>query len=817
MYTGRLFPWIAGSFVLGEISGICELSAGLRCFAGSLFLCMLLLLAACRAPEEDLRNRKPFFKSRGLEKGPLLFFLCCFLFFLAGFFRAAAVSGEFSQPQHQAFFSRYGIRNPGEFDYGLYLKGLGISSEEALEAYRQGGILSSGLPYFSTLGSLRQRCMEVLDALLPQKDAGLYRALLLGDKSEMDEGVRDLYQSQGIAHLLAVSGLHVGIIGMGFFRLLRFLGMGLSGAGLWSALLVVSYGFLTGAQGSAVRAVVMLLAKFLSLRLGRSYDSLSALGLSALLLAAAHPYILLQSGFQLSFGAILAISLLGEHLLRALELERENRSRKTGFVLYISHRGRLPGAVRTVFTSTAIQFFTLPLILYHFFTFPPYGILLNFIVIPLMGFVLCSGLLALCLGLLTSLLQGSPLLAPAAGFLWLLARGAAGAGHYILLFYEQLCSITKKFPASSILLGRPELKEIVLYYFLMLAGFVLLFFPFFCRKRLWELPEKGPAPKPLKNRFSLRQAVIHGLFQRFFRRLFRIRPELRALLYFLLLILSAGLFVKSPPKELEITAIDVGQGDGFLIRYQDTSILIDGGSTSESELGKYTLEPVLLSQGVSRLSAAIISHCDTDHTSGLSYLLSNTPELTIERLLLPKAAREDPAYDPLKAFFSQEDIHYFSEGDRLSLPGGPELLCLYPGRVRTPELNSHSEALLLRYGGFSMLFTGDMMKGDEALLAKALRQHQALSEGLFLPGRLTVYKAAHHGSRSSNSDLLLKQFAPEYVLFSYGENNSYGHPHREVVERFSHYGAKPLMTGRSGGIRLLTDGRRLRIIPFLRD
>ena len=202
-------------------------------------------------------------------------------------------------------------------------------------------------------------------------------------------------------------------------------------------------------------------------------------------------------------------------------------------------------------------------------------------------------------------------------------------------------------------------------------------------------------------------------------------------------------------EELEITAIDVGQGDGFLIRYQDTGILIDGGSTSESELGKYTLEPVLLSQGVSRLSAAIISHCDADHTSGLSYLLSNTPELTIERLLLPKAAREDPAYDPLKAFFSQEDIHYFSEGDRLSLPGGPELLCLYPGRARTPELKSHSEALLLRYGGFSMLFTGDMMKGDEALLAKALRQHQALSEGLFLPGRLTVYKAAHHGSRSS--------------------------------------------------------------------
>ena len=342
---------------------------------------------------------------------------------------------------------------------------------------------------------------------------------------------------------------------------------------------------------------------------------------------------------------------------------------------------------------------------------------------------------------------------------------------------------------------------------------MLLFFPFFCRKRLWELPEKGPAPKLLKNRFSLRQAVIHGLF----RRLFRIRPELRALLYFLLLTLSAGLFVKSPPRELEITAIDVGQGDGFLIRYQDTGILIDGGSTSESELGKYTLEPVLLSQGVSRLSAAIISHCDTDHTSGLSYLLSNTPELTIERLLLPKAAREDPAYDPLKAFFSQEDIHYFSEGDRLSLPGGPELLCLYPGRVRTPELNSHSEALLLRYGGFSMLFTGDMMKGDEALLAKALRQHQALSESPVLPGRLTVYKAAHHGSRSSNSDLLLKQFAPEYVLFSYGENNSYGHPHREVVERFSRYGAKTLMTGRSGGIRLLTDGRRLRIIPFLRD
>ena len=802
---------MAGVFVLGEICGIREFGGRFR--AGSLLLFILLVMIAAR----DVRSgHEP-------EAWFLPVLLLCFTF---GGLRGAACCRMFQMPECEAFFSRYTIRNQGEFDYGLYLKGLGISSEAELTRYREGGLLASELPYFSNLGRLRQLCMETLSDIFPQRDAGIYQALLLGDKSDMDEGIRALYQSQGIAHLLAVSGLHCGIIGMGLYKFLRRLGCSLSGSGLLASAFVISYGVLTGAQGSAIRAVIMLLARFLSFRIGKSYDTLSALSLSALLLAAARPYILLQSGFQLSFGAILAISLLGENVIRGVEAEQENRApyrqragktgqNGNGFERRVSPRNQLHPIRKTLIISLSIQLFMLPVILYHFYIFPLYGIILNLIVIPLMSFVIASGLAALLTGLTAGFLAGfSGIFQTAACVLRFLAVCAGGAGHYILLFYEKLCELTKAFPWSGIVLGRPELWSILLFYAGLLFLFCLCFLPVLLEKRLWE--QKNGAGHSLS-------------------RFYRMKPAYRMRIFFACSILLAALcFVKAGPGELSVTAIDVGQGDGLLIRYRDQNILIDGGSSSEKELGKYTLKPFLLSQGISSIDAAFVSHSDLDHMSGLLYLMEEVPEIEIRELILPEGGREQESYGALKTAFQNAQrnggngqISYAGAGEHFLIQGTsgeekekgteksgktvPELICIYEGRGALPEANAHSPVLLLRYGAFSMIFTGDTTKGDEAVLAKRLRLDMEAGNKTGLPDAVTIYKAAHHGSKTSNSDAVLKLYQPEYALLSYGSRNSYGHPHREVTERLVRYGAKLLETGKSGQIRFTTDGKQLEI------
>lgn len=809
---------MAGVLVLGEICGIYELGGAVRAAALILFLFTMWFIARIMQRENDSR------------KWIVSVLLLCFA---AGVLRGAFCCRAFQTPESRAFFARCAIRNQGEFDYGLYLKGLGIASEDALESYRNGGVLASDLPYFSQLGAFRRQCAEILSGIFPEKDAGIYQALLLGDKSDMDEGVRALYQSQGIAHLLAVSGLHFGIIGMGLYRILRRFQMSLSGAGAVSSAFVISYGVFVGAQGSAVRAVIMLLARFLSLKLGRSYDALSALSFSAVLLLLANPYMLFQSGFQLSFTAILAISLLGETLIRCTETERENRRKDAGtsweklsvrdrFKRRISGKNRLGPAAKTLVISFSIQLFMLPVILYHFFVFPLYGFFLNFIVIPLMSLVIASGLMALSAGLIGTLLTAASghfsVLIP---YLSVLPACAGGAGHYILMLYEWLCGITESLPASGIVLGRPELFQIFLFY----TGLLLLLAAHFLQGLLEGLPWE-----------KKKREFLHGL-QRFCLHLYQTDPRIRLCSFFCLAFcLSALCFAGNRGPEsgtLSVMAIDVGQGDGFLIRFNEKNILIDCGSSSEKELGKYTLKPFLLSQGISKIDAAFVSHSDLDHMSGIMYLMEEVPEVKIRHLVLPEGGVLQESYAELKEMFcntqgesAEKRIAYLREGtfegiweesgkNGRSEEKIPELSCLYEGRGRLPEANAHSPVLLLSYGEFSMIFTGDTTKGDEALLAKKLWQDRKDGKTEVLPEHITVYKAAHHGSKSSNSDAVLKLYRPVYALLSYGSRNSYGHPHKEVTERLKRYGAQLLETGKSGQITFLTDGTRLTIRSML--
>ena len=666
-------------------------------------------------------------KSRDLGKGTLLFLCtCAVIFFLAGFFRGKSSGRRYEDAERKPFYEKYEATNPGEFDYALYLKGMGVTCEEERE--------SMGEPP-AALKAARTYLEGVLDRCLPEHDAGIYKAMLLGDKTQMDGQVKDLYQTSGIAHLLAVSGLHVSLIGMGLYRLLRKkirLSEELSLAA--ASLCTFLYVCLTGASASAVRAGIMLFVNLSARKAGRSYDLLTALSLSFLVLLWKEPYTVFLSGFQLSFGAMAGI-FLGNEVTRSLYRcgTLEKRS----------------GLLSSFLSSLWVTIVTLPVTVSNYYFFPPYSVLLNLAVIPLMTVVMVSGLCVLALGI------------PG---LWSLSSAAAAPGHYVLKFYEWICGKVSSLPFSKIVTGKPGPAGILFYYVILAVCFVFL---------TTELSVRKDKDRESRRRQRKRNGC---------------RIALTAAS------LGAVVFLRyREPDHAYVEVLDVGQGDCFHIHEEGTDILIDGGSSGYDKVGENVIEPYLLSRGIRKLDAVIVSHADSDHINGIEYLLQEG-KADVGILLLPAMGETDEKYDRLKTGKCRE-IRYLKAGDRFRA-GSASLTCLYSGESKEArsDTNRQSSVVLYERGDFSMLFTGDMTKEDELLLMASA--YGGMAENV------DVLKVAHHGSKTASGEAFLNKATPTYAVLSYRKNNRFGHPHEETLKALSGAGVRMLKTPETGAMKI---------------
>lgn len=630
-------------------------------------------------------------------------------------------------------------KNEGEFDFPLYYKTLGINGSMYGEDYKIIG--GEAEPFKKLLQDIRNSISERLDEISEGTDSGIYKALLTGNKSFMAKDIRDLYQDSGIAHILAVSGLHLSIIGSGFYGFLRRMGSTKCTAGIGGGLLILSFGIFTGCSGSAMRAVIMLLIKFLGEAIGRSYDMLSSLSLACILLLITEPCLLFSSGFQLSFMAVLALGI-------AAELPHPK------------------GIYESLYMSLFLELMTLPIILFHFFRFPLYGLILNFLVLPLMSYVICSGLLAVALSFISLLL----------------GIAALGLGHYILSLYTTLCLLAGELPFSSLLLGQPSIIGIISYYAILFSLIAM---------KSWIKKEKK------KGLAAIRRELINYF----------------PLFCVLTLLIGGFLLLKKAPSGLEITSVSVGQGDGFVIRADGLVITVDGGSSSDKKLSENTLIPYLESQGIESIDMAFITHCDSDHYNGIFEILKSD-DTTIKELVLPLSAKNDDRYDKFRDTAEQKGtmLSYMGAGslietEHLTIRG------LYPlNSTYISEANSHSIGMLLSYGEFDMLFTGDMDKECEYKMLDFLEDEnkEAMATGAFPD--IEVLKAGHHGSSTSTSEDLLKSFKPECAILSYGKDNDYGHPHRETLDLLENHKIKIYETAKLGEIRIESDGKEFRIL-----
>lgn len=625
-------------------------------------------------------------------------------------------------------FSR--ATNPGEFDAGSYYQILGIQAR-----IQNAAILKETPSYDKFRENLyRIRCYfsALIDICYGEKDASVMKAVLLGEKSGLDEDIKMLYQLNGVIHILSISGLHISIIGMGLYKILHRCRCPMILNILTSITFMYCYGVMTGMSISAVRAIMMFGFHIAAGLFGRTYDMLTAMAVSAITVLFKQPLYLYHSGFLFSFGAILAIGLF-------LPVLEENLLWKTKIEKVMS-------------TGMAVSLITFPVYLCFYYEYPIYSLLLNLLIIPGTGVIVSGGLCTLT----------------AASCYLPLGEYAALPAHLMLAFYEICCTLTLKLPGSRNILGRPETWQIVIFTVIICAAV-------FCSKK-WS-------------RLQFWMCILFAMLC-------------------LILRFQDG---------LQITVIDVGQGDGIYIADdRGGHYLIDGGSSSKSDVGTYQILPFLKEEGADSLDAVFVTHMDSDHYNGIHMLIEDmgTNGIPIKNLFLPDIGDNSKSeeYIELAALAEKQGIsvQYIHKGDILR-HGKLKLTCLYPEKGAEQETNASSIVLYLEYEAFTALFTGDLEGSGEEEVRQELEGYTELQrEGV------TVLKAAHHGSRNSTGEAFLDTVSPDIALISAGKDNSYGHPHEELLQRLTAAESHIYVTAEGGAITVIYRSGKVRVKQFFR-
>lgn len=325
-----------------------------------------------------------------------------------------------------------GPRNPGEFDSKQY-----YACRKIYYQMKDGEVCdkSIGYSYFGQLlQEIRQKAETILDEAAGAY-AGIFQAMILGERGNLDAETKMQYQMAGIMHILAISGLHISFVGMGFFRLLKKAGAGNGVAGAVSAFLIYAYGIVTGGSVSAMRAVGMFLVLVGAGIAGRSYDLLSAMALSAIVLLLDAPAYLYNVSFLLSFGAVIGIGALTPEICSLLNLKKRTAKSLAGSVI--------------------VWLITLPIALHAYGEVSLAGVILNLLVLPTSGIVLASGIFALPVGI----------------FVIEIAKRVVFPGKCVLFLYEKLCEVVGWIPHSTWIAGSPQLWQCAVYYVMLGVAF----------------------------------------------------------------------------------------------------------------------------------------------------------------------------------------------------------------------------------------------------------------------------------------------------------------------------------------------------------
>ena len=393
--------------------------------------------------------------------------------------------------------------------------------------------------------------------------------------------------------------------------------------------------------------------------------------------------------------------------------------------------------------SMAVQLMTLPLAAYYYYEIPIYAVLLNLLIVPLLSVVLINGITATVLmGIGTWIAK--PAIVLLEGLLNMIYIGVRWSG---------------QFPGATKIVGQWSLQKIAAYY-LFLALFCLMI---------------------KRSKISGKEKYITTAGA---------RPYIRKRIGVLAGIVLLLVFLRPARSSLFLAMLDVGQGDGIYIRLgKDTTMFVDGGSTDVSKVGQYRILPFLKSNGIAEIDYWLVSHYDEDHVNGLLEILET--EYPIKNIVLPGKQPETENYQNICMLAEQRNIPIlYMKAEDVIRSGENTIRCILPDKQYQAE-DENGKSMILRYQTeyISGMFTGDAGEAEE----KWLLEQKQIQKADFL-------KVGHHGSKNSSSADFLKALSPKTALISCGENNRYGHPHAETLERLRTVSAEVYNTVEDGQI-----------------
>lgn len=659
------------------------------------------------------------------------------------------------------------FHNPGGFDYERYMALHGIRAT----VYGRKGTFerlqgsSTPLGASRTIAQARQKIAAFFDHLGNGEGADILKALVVGDRTDIDPETRNAFNRAGASHLLAISGLHVGIVAAASFGLFSWVLAGSrtllwrawtrKGAALLTFFPVLCYGLLAGMSPSTQRAVIMVSLFLMALLVNRERDPMNILAAAALIILVLHPPALFSVSFQLSFAAVTAI-LYG--LPRIESKQPQANGRRKVLRLY------LPNWIRQFIQISLLAILgTTPLVALYFNQISFIGVLTNLIFIPFIGFLIVPA------GLVTAaFLPFSDLLA---GLL----------GHITVFFMEVALFLIRFFAALPISAAKtvtPSIIEIIIYY---LMGIALL---------NWIWWEEG------KQRHKAGMVCL--------------------------VLAAAGLadaaywtHRRFLQKDLRATVLDVGQGSAALVELPGgRCMLVDGGGFYDNDVfdvGKYLIAPYLWRNKIRTVDTLVLSHPNSDHLNGLLYIADH---FNVSSLWTNGEPADTDGYRLLMETAQRKAIKAlpYSDIQRSIALDKARIDILYPPAdfmarrdvdAWRKDENNNSIVVKITCGDVSFLFPGDLGRRAERELIE-IAGDQIKSDVLVAP---------HHGSNTSSSQAFLEAVDPDVIVISVGWKNRFNFPHESVLERYRQTRARIYRTDLHGAIQMKTEGHNLYVTP----
>jgi competence protein ComEC len=651
------------------------------------------------------------------------------------------INGKYIEPER--------ARNYKGFNYSMYLRTLkiyGTVKGNKVKVIEK----NTEKSFFYISNKVFLNIKEQIEQSLSKENANLLLGILFGYTDEISEDTKELFKQSNISHILAVSGMHISYIIVLISEMSTKIN-GKRGSRLITIFFIIAYMFITNFTPSVTRAGITGIIVLLAKATHNKNDISTAIAISIVIILIYNPYLITDAGLLLSYGGTIGILLFQKIVTQIFS----NIKAKSEFYKYKASKifVKIVDYIQdTIAVSISAQIVIAPIMIQIFNTFGITFFITNFFVSLVIGPIIIIGFLFIFFSFLYQHFLKILILNQILKLIYNILKFSI---EKLLLILMQISKLGKILPLSSINVITLPMWLIIVYYIV-----ILLF------NEIYKISSKKQLTAFDKRIINWKNLIKHK-FRKNKQRIIAIIVVIAIILY----------IIKITPNDLKIHFIDVGQGDcTLIITPAGKKILVDGGGSDNYNIGKKTLLPYLLDRRITKLDYVIISHFDSDHVKGIITILE---ELDVEKVLVSKQYQNSENYKEFLEIIKEKNItiKQVSKGYKINIEKDLTINILFPIKdqlILENSLNNNSIVAKLVYKNFSMLFTGDIEKIAEEKILKEVNGEILKSY---------ILKVAHHGSKTSSIAEFIKNVNPQIAIIGVGENNKFGHPNNDVLNR----------------------------------